>query len=347
MLYTNKLEHGGIFGRSLENIISEATGKGDPTNIRFAVGYVGCETVSAWSEKFQRIAASGDVQLIVGKALYDGVLRRRTLDGLLRLSESLQSINPASGVRLVTEYPGYHGKLYDFQGGADYLFLGSSNFSGSGLRDNIEVNLLVDQDESKQAVRSFLDWLASDSASTPINLLSHIPSFDELQDPVGSTSLVVPFCPLTHVSEGELIATQANLTGLPYVDVQLRADTHPKSGLNTFMGKGRSPDQRRDWYEVEILSTAAEHQNPNYPSGVFDVITDDGYTFKCQTGSLSTKNFRSSGDLRTLGYWIKRKLVSKGALQIGEITTDDTLAEYGKDFIRLYKIGDAKYYLMF
>jgi len=65
------------------------------------------------------------------------------------------------------------------------------------------------------------------------------------------------------------------------------------------------------------------------------VITDDGWQFQCKTSGDFSKNFRSENDLQILGKWIKGKLENSGALEVGDLVTEETLRQYGNDTITL------------
>ena len=67
----------------------------------------------------------------------------------------------------------------------------------------------------------------------------------------------------------------------------------------------------------------------------FTVITDDGWQFQCKTSGDFSKNFRSENDLQILGKWIKGKLENSGALEVGDLVTEETLRQYGNDTITL------------
>ena len=67
------------------------------------------------------------------------------------------------------------------------------------------------------------------------------------------------------------------------------------------------------------------------------MVTDDGWSFKCKVSGDSSKNFRSEGDLKILGKWLKGRLENAGALKVGDPVTEDTLRLYGRDTFTLTK----------
>ena len=109
----------------------------------------------------------------------------------------------------------------------------------------------------------------------------------------------------------------------------------------------------RHWYEVELIVPISMRKTDQYPKGTpkgeaetqFRVYTDDGFSFMCQVNGgeegLWNKNLRSSGDLTTLGKWIKGRLENEGVLTIGDVITDATLSAYGRNTITMTKIQDS------
>lgn len=123
-------------------------------------------------------------------------------------------------------------------------------------------------------------------------------------------------------------------------------ENSPQSNLNVFFGKGRvSPNgliKPRHWYEVELIVPKHITEQAGYPqskteNALFDVITDDGWAFKCKVSGDYSKNFRSYDDLKILGKWLKGRLESAGVLTVGEPVTAETLRQYGRNTFSLTK----------
>jgi len=135
------------------------------------------------------------------------------------------------------------------------------------------------------------------------------------------------------------------------------SDIAPKSNLNVYFGKGREGKngviKPRPWYEVELIVPKKIATKEHYPQSEtaeasFDVITDDGWKFKCKVSGDFNKNFRSEGDLTILGKWIKGRLENAGALSVGEPITDDTFVKYGRDYFTFTKTDEPNlWYLDF
>ena len=121
-------------------------------------------------------------------------------------------------------------------------------------------------------------------------------------------------------------------------------EVSPQSNLNVFFGKGRESKnglvKPRHWYEVELIVPKSVTSQPGYPqsqtdNAVFTVITDDGWSFKCKVSGDYSKNFRSEGDLKILGKWLKGRLENAGVLTVGTPVTADTLNRYGRNSFTL------------
>ena len=128
---------------------------------------------------------------------------------------------------------------------------------------------------------------------------------------------------------GKAVSESTGLT----IHVPLK--TEEKSNLNTYFGAGKTPTRYspRSWYEVEIIiskKTPNIQALPDKDDGPLMVVTPDKYYFLCERQGDYSKNFRSSGDLRILGRWIKGEMENAGAIRCGEKVTDDTLRRFGK-----------------
>ena len=115
---------------------------------------------------------------------------------------------------------------------------------------------------------------------------------------------------------------------------------------SAFFGKGRESRngivKPRHWYEVELIVPKSVAGQPGYPrsktpEAEFDVITDDGWKFKCKVSGDYSKNFRSEGDLTILGKWLKGRLENDGVLKVGFPVTAQTLRNYGRSSFSLIK----------
>ena len=312
-------------------------------SLRIASGYVSLQTISKYSSlMLDRAKDSGNVQLLVGMAFYEGMSSKQ-LDACLRFHNDL-SIYENSGVYIAYRRK-YHGKIYDFtqHNGNNRIFLGSSNFSPSGLYGNIECTLEVIEECQKQEVSNFLDILFSDQYAMIINKVSI------------NTDSKIAVKPTQQDKYKALKKHNLHINkNLPCVSMDLsRIVDKQNSNLNVYFGKGRLNRKSefitpRPWYEIEIISSLEfMRSNSDYPKGDFDAYTDDGLIMPMKTQGDNFKNLRSKNSLQIFGMWLKGKLEKSGCLKKYETITDDTLVEYGNSYLKLYKISDGKYFMCF
>lgn len=339
MIYTNTEQYGN---KLLDVLDAEFESAKDVT---IASGYTSLDIIQRYNDEFIRIAKlGGQSRLLVGMAFYEG-LSQRKLDMLNTLSTELQKTAEGNGV-YVCYVRKYHGKLYKFDDSrTKKIYIGSSNFSRSGLSENIEATVPLTNDDEVDNASSFLDYLFSEDNSTHINKADIV---------VPGSSAYKKRVSLDTLSDLERYDPDSiDISNLTYFDYSLsRVAKSEKSSLNVYFGKGRWSRSTgkvvpRDWYEVELIAQNSLSKQEIYPKGDFTAYTDDGYVIPMRTSGDYYKNIRSKGNLRLLGMWIKKKLQDSGSLVTLTPVTQDTFDQYGKDSIKFYKITDSKYYLEF
>lgn len=334
-MFTNlDKHHGGNFRDVLEYNLVTAK------KVRIASGYVSLHTIQAYRTQLEDIACRyGNVQLMLGMAFYEG-LSVKQLDACLDLHNSL-SLHPNSGV-YVAHGRRYHGKIYDFNEGVDNrIFVGSSNFSPSGLAGNIECTVEVIDRSQKAQVNNFLDTLFDKHSEKINNVVINTGT-----KRVVSLSIDEKYRKLFRHS-------RTINTALNKVEIDLeRIAEKPSSNLNVYFGKGRENKQTgkiipRPWYEIEIISSNDINSLPDYPKGDFYAYTDDGLIIPMRTQGDYFKNLRSKDSLQIFGMWLKGKLEKAGVLKKYTPVTIDTLREYGNSKLTLYKISENEYFMDF
>lgn len=316
-------------------------------NVQIASGYI--STDSAVDLK-NIIEANGGpkLNLCVGMHYFEG-LSPVQLDALQSLNAALRE-RDLGGVSIVTTFP-FHGKLVSF--GKDEAILGS--ILGSSNLTNIvegqrqyEADCLFAGDNHAIEINDFISQLI-ETAARPLDALTITPVIPEnnlLKDQLGVIKL----------QDNEANNTKQQLGDIHF-DIPLKGDVSQRSGLNASFGEGRRNQQGfvqpRSWYEVELIVPKEITDNPEYPkanseNAQFDVVTDDGWKFRCKVSGDYSKNFRSEDDLKTLGRWIKGRLENAGVLRPGERVSDETLARYGRSNLKMSKIKDTNaWYLDF
>jgi len=337
-IYTNVPEFGGTFEAKFDELLDRAS------SITIASAYTSQEALQKYRLNFSKIAKQGgDATLLLGMALFEG-LHQSIYDRLVEINSELLSLSPkCRAVRVIWHPRCFHGKIYrvESKNGVVY-FAGSSNFSHKGLRDYMEYVTQITNEEAIKETEAYLGWLLDNMQSANISKFISFPIIEKVS------------LPITRIKPAVEATVKPFKKGTLYVDISLseRIDEQQASNLNAFFGKGRwnratGEVTPRDWFEVEIIASKKERQNPVYPEGDFLAITDDGQEIKCRTQGDGYKNLRSRDDLKILGKWIKGKLQKSGALKPFEHVTADTLKAYDRDYIRLYKISEGKYVMEF
>lgn len=323
----------------------------DTTSLAAVSGYVGKETVDRLILLINK-RPELSIKLVVGMAAKEGIAERsyESLGKLHQLlSENLASHkDESSGVYWYfsgqngERSRGLHAKAYRLTGKhIDDLFIGSSNFSFSGLNlsGNIELNVLDTSSDAKREFDVFFERnLGSGYNFVPYDKVEDFPIRGKTrQQSRKKTGL-------------QKVAKPSAFKNYPFVDIDLALNIEEKtrSSLNVCFGRGRwsrstGKVKPREWYEVEVICPKAVTQDPAYPKGDFQVVTSDGYSFLARTQGDYSKNLRSKESLSTLGLWIKSCLEEAGALTNSpqELVTGETFEIYGNSILRLYRTGKS------
>ncbi len=338
-MYTNTEQFGGDFKKALKQ------GFNTSKNITVASGYASTDIIGEFKNDFIRIAQNGGTaRLLLGMAFYEG-LSQQKLDILNSLCAELRSINNKSGV-YVTYTRKYHGKVYCFEDEVeDKIFVGSSNFSASGTKGNIECTVSVLDLKAQTNIKQFLNYLFSTENSVSILKADIVVP--------GSVKYKKRISLVTLDALKRYNPATLNLALMPRFTYPLsRVVENEKSSLNVYFGKGRLNTKTgnvkpRPWYEIELIANRELSSNPLYPIGDFDAYTDDGYIIPMRTQGDYFKNIRSKNSLQIFGMWLKNKLQKSGALTPLTPVTKETLTEYGNDNIVFSKIDEGKYHISF
>ena len=254
---------------------------------------------------------------------------------------SFLSENHIGEVRLVTPFR-FHGKLYSFSNdiGPYAGIIGSNNLGSivEGGSRIYESSALFTSAQDAKTINDFIQKLVVTSTTNIKDL--EIDVFNE------SNQLLEGHEFVQKVKPEKMAKVLASLSDIHF-DIPIKGyEVSGKSNLNVFFGKGRqSPNglvKPRHWYEVEIIVPKDVTSQPGYPqskteTAEFNVITDDGWEFKCKVSGDYSKNFRSEGDLKILGKWLKGRLENAGVLKVGDPVTIQTLLDYGRNTFSLIK----------
>ncbi len=300
-----------------------------------AVGYITSDSLI----ELQKAIELNHVEylnLIIGMHYFDGFTRVE-----YQTAEKLNDFllqNHLGEVRLVNAFR-FHGKIYSFcrQDKPFAGIIGSNNLSSISGREGVyEAAYMLEDTASLSAMKDFVSSLSERAA---INLNdAQITEFKENNRLLEGQDYV------QKATTEELISCREAKTDITF-NIPIKVEK--KSNLNAFFGKGRENKRTgvikpRHWYESEIIVSQEITSSPAYPkanseSASFHVITDDGWKFQCKVSGDYSKNFRSEGDLRILGKWLKGRLENAGCLQVGEPVTQEVLSDYGRNYFSLTK----------
>jgi hypothetical protein len=309
--------------------------------LRIASGYITADSIVELQRTVELNRKPG-IELIIGMHFFDRFTRKE-YEASVGFNNYLL-FNKVGRLYLSTAFR-YHGKVYSFlkEGKPFASIVGSNNLSSITEYGRVYETSVLFEDKSTSLE---LDNLISEliRVSKPLELCQ-ITSFKEYNQSLEGHEGVQKETAVPRLSDTHFL-------------IPLKVgDSYGKSNLNAFFGKGRE-DKRglikpRHWYEIEIIVPSEITSRPNYPKSenetdMFDVVTDDGWKFKCKVSGDYNKNFRSEGDLKILGKWIKGRLENAGALKVGELVTEETLRKYGRSDFKLIKtVTDGLWYLDF
>ncbi len=307
--------------------------------VRIATGFVSSDSLI----ELKKIVENNErphIEILIGMHYFDGFTKQQYYSALA-LNETLQVQN--RGAVYLSNSMRFHGKLYSFnkQNNCFGAIVGSSNLSSllNSTYKLYEADCYFDGENAKtidKSIQNLFDKLGK------IITDFHIDNF------VNNNDLLENHYGVNKVSSEELTRIVATRTDVVF-DIPMK--TEAKSNLNCFFGKGRKTQRNfitpRPWYEVEIIVPITVTRQPNYPvNKTFDVVTNDGWRFACETNGQNSKNLRSQKDLTILGKWIKGKLEQSGALTMGTPVTEDVLSQYGRKAMKLSATTDANLWLI-
>lgn len=307
-------------------------------SLDIAVGYITSDSLIEL-ERLTDLNNIRNVNLTIGMHYLDRFTHTQ-YTAALRLNHFLTESGRGQ-VRLVTPFR-YHGKLYSYSDhqGAKAGIIGSNNLGSiveGGSRIYESAVLLNDRTSAKE-MKAFIDVLVSEATDNIANL--------DIQQFNTTNTLLEEHENVQRVPAQQLAECMSSLTSTCF-EIPIKGyEVSPQSNLNVFFGKGRVGHnglvKPRHWYEVELIVPKTVATQAGYPKSrtaeaEFQVITDDGWTFRCKISGDYNKNFRSEGDLKILGKWLKGRLENAGVLSVGSPVTNDTLRQYGRSSFTLTK----------
>lgn len=318
------------------------------TRIDIAVGYITSDSLIEL-QKMVELNNLNALNLTIGMHYFEKFTKIE-YNAAVALNKFLKE-NNLGKVMLVTPFK-YHGKLYLYsnQSGAFAGIIGSNNLSSiiDGSTRVYESSVLLNDKKVAREMKDFIDKLVATSTSCIDEL--EIDKFKEVNPLLEGHDLV------KKVDSREMRVIAYSKTNVSF-NIPIKGyEVSPHSNLNVFFGKGRKGKnglvKPRHWYEVELIVPKEITMQTGYPQSKTDdaefiVVTDDGWSFKCKVSGDYSKNFRSDGDLKILGKWLKGRLENAGVLKVGEPVTKETLRKYGRDTFTLTKTQTGIWFLDF
>lgn len=309
------------------------------SRLDIAVGYVSTDSLAELQKVIELNKTMRTVNLIIGMQYFDHFTKTQ-YEAAKRLNDFLKE-RKSGEVSLVNAFR-FHGKMYSYSNekGPFAGIIGSNNLSGiveTGVR-TYESAVLFEDAASASQMRKFIDKLKLTSAKNIREL--EVDTFNM------DNKLLEGHEGVEYVPPEKVFAVKQSCTDVSFAIPIKPFEDSPKSNLNAYFGKGREGHnglvKPRHWYEVELIVPKYITSSPGYPrketdEAVFQVVTDDGWTFKCKVSGDYSKNFRSEGDLTVLGKWLKGRLENAGVLIAGEPVGEKTLADYGRRSFTLTK----------
>lgn len=323
---------------NINDIFKEELSKSE--NVSIASGYISSSSLVELKKTIE-LNKKPKLDLFIGMHYFDGFTKNQwnaacELNRFLK-DNHLGNVFVSTGVK-------FHGKVYSFQFDNNNFssLMGSSNLSSvlDSLENLYEFDIFISDLTKSKKIDSVIRKII-EKFGTSIDKIE--PRIIELDN------TILEDYGIEKVNMNELNEIIHSLTNISF---EISLKTEPKSNLNVFFGAGRR-NQRgytipRPWYEVELIVSNSITENRDYPTGTFQIITDDGWKFNCKTSGDYNKNFRSESDLKILGRWIKGRLENSEVLKVGEMFTDEVKKSYGRDSITLTKTNKANtWYLDF
>lgn len=350
MLITNGIFSDFVKGGSKSDVFESVVDRNLSKlhSVDICVGFCGADVLKKYAPKFKKIAKNGQrVRLIFGMYSQAGSFPKTLYNELMDLHSFFEKTESGSAVLISTE--AYHGKIYDF---GSEVWIGSSNFSRTGLRDQHEATVQIQDETTVNEIRQYISELSDPKKyrTVPINMVV----LDAPESSVHLNDLK------KYSSLPRWLVPDDIIFKLP-----LRVEVQPQSGLNLSRGKGRISKGKytpRPWYEVEISSDSKARSQEGYPKTPnatpqkthtkqkeniqceFTALLYDGFVYRvCPMQTYSDYNKAMGSTPRTLlGEYIKGQLEKAKLLRAPMAITPEILNAYGRDAIEVTRYTDIR-----
>lgn len=131
----------------------------------------------------------------------------------------------------------------------------------------------------------------------------------------------------------------------PFVDLKLttkfKGEVHKRAGLNWGQRPQREPNQAY----IPVLKKVHQDNPGFFPQKEyeFDIHTDDGEILTCIMAQDNRKAIETCNNNSILGVYFRNRL----GVPLGDYININHLNNYGRDYVRIYKIDSKTYYMDF
>ena len=317
----------------LEHHVFEIPYQNGYRKIRILSGYASSAFLTHILTRYPKI----EIDLIVGMAIKDGI-RRWDHEQYTQISTENSRIT----ISYQMEYPAIHTKVYywyDEHLRTSTAFIGSSNFSWNGFRDQNE--LLGEVNYSN--IEEVFNISQTINCNDP-NVEDRI-NFYNLKTRRAKTETGTQELQLDMEIINENSEETERLTNLEYVDLSLLlandTEIHERSGLNWGQREGREPNQA-----YIPVPTPFNRENPEFFPPLeesFTMLTDDEQQLVCKMAQQNRKAIHTTENNSIMGRYFRERL----GVPLGERVDVQDVLNYGRTSVRVYKIDSATYFMDF
>ncbi|UTR10191.1 NgoFVII family restriction endonuclease [Evansella sp. LMS18] len=214
----------------------------------------------------------------------------------------------------------------------DLLFSGTASFTWKSFRDRQEI--INSANDANFNILDEKDFINCNKDNIEEYIALNDLSLNQHKDGIFITN-----------SHGSTVVYHLPASSLQFTDLSLKKnkseDIHDKSGLNWGQRDGREPNQAYIPVPIEV--------HKEYPGFFpekkeeFTLLTDNGENFICVMAQDNRKAIESSKSNSVLGKYFRSRL----NVPHGQKVTNSDLANYGRDYVRIYKIDSETYFMDF
>ncbi|WP_330948740.1 restriction endonuclease PLD domain-containing protein [Virgibacillus sp. MG-45] len=269
------------------------------------------------------------LELIIGMACKDGITEWDH-----KRYRQIVSNNPQVDIKYQRSLPAVHSKIYHWYQNDEFdtneAFIGSSNFSWAGFRDQMELMGKVDYPNLPEVFR------CTDTVSC---------LHENVEDEIRINQLEVEKRDDGSIGLYSVEGNKIELGELDFVKLSLLTksgeEIHERGGLNWGQREGREPNQA---YIPVPVSINRDKENFFPPfKHTFTLLTDDGEQMSCIMAQDNRKAIQTTDSNSILGRYFRQRL----NIPLGSKVNMTDLEKYGRTHVTIYKLNNETYFMDF